>query len=95
MGGHWRPSNGVTDLGPVGAKDAVNYLLDVVARGSGSAAGRAIFPATIADSVVVWPQLLALAKDDSRTRDVRHQAVFWVSQAAGDKATAGLVEVAG
>lgn len=95
VGGRWRDGSDVTDLGTVGVKDAVDFLLDVVARGTGRAAGEAIFPATIADSVVTWPRLLALAKDESRTRDARHQAVFWVGQAAGEKATEGLKEVVG
>lgn len=95
VGGRWRPGTDVTDLGMVPAKDAVDYLLDELARADGKVASEAIFPATIADSVTVWPRLLALAKDETRQKRVRTQAVFWVSQAAGEKATAGLVEVAG
>jgi len=95
VGGRWRSGTEITDLGTVSVRDAVDYLLDNLARADGKVAGEAIFPATIADSMVVWPRLLSLAKDDTRTRSVRSQAVFWVSQAAGDKATAGLVEVAG
>ena len=95
VGGRWRPGTEITDLGTVPVKDAVDYLLDNLARADGKVAGEAIFPATIADSAVVWPRLLTLAKDDSRSKNVRNQAVFWVSQAAGEKATAGLVEVVG
>ena len=95
VGGRWRPGTDITDLGIVPAKDAVDYLLDDLAGADGKVAGEAIFPATIADSVTVWPRLLSLAKDESRTKSVRTQAVFWVSQAAGEKATAGLVEVVG
>jgi hypothetical protein len=95
VGGRWRPGTDITDLGSVSDKDAADYLLDNLARSEGKVAGEAIFPATIADSMVVWPRLLALAKDDTRSRSVRTQAVFWVSQAAGEKATAGLVDVVG
>jgi hypothetical protein len=95
VGGRWRPGSDITDIGTVPVKEAVDFLLDNLARSEGKVAGESIFPATIADSMVVWPRLLSLAKDDSRSRDVRKQAVFWVSQAAGDKATAGLVEVVG
>ncbi|MGH7654780.1 MAG: HEAT repeat domain-containing protein [Gemmatimonadaceae bacterium] len=95
VGGRWRPGTDITDLGIVPARDAVDYLLDDLARADGKVAGEAIFPATIADSMTVWPRLLTLAKDDSRTKSVRTQAVFWVSQAAGEKATAGLVDVVG
>jgi HEAT repeat protein len=95
VGGRWKAPGDAVDLGTVGVRDAVEFLLDNAARGSGSAARDAIFPATIADSVTVWPRLLAIAKDESRERGVRTQAVFWVSQAAGDKATEGLAEVVG
>jgi hypothetical protein len=95
VGGRWRAGTDITDLGTLPVKDAVDFLLDNLARGEGKVPGEAIFPATIADSVVVWPRLLTLAKDDSRSRNVRTQAVFWVSQAAGEKATAGLVDVVG
>lgn len=95
VGGRWRGGTDITDLGTVSTKDAVDYLLDDLARADGKVAGQAIFPATIADSITVWPRLLTLAKDESRTKSVRTQAVFWVSQAAGDKATAGLVDVVG
>lgn len=95
VGGRWRAGTDVTDLGTVPVKEAVDYLLDDLARADGKAAGEAIFPSTIADSVVVWPRLLTLAKDDSRSRNVRSQAVFWVSQAAGEKATEGLKDVVG
>ena len=95
VGGRWGAPGDATDLGTVGVKDAVDYLLDTATRGSGKGATDAIFPASIADSVMVWPRLLQIARDDSRTRAVRSQAVFWVSQAAGEKATEGLAEVAG
>jgi HEAT repeat protein len=95
VGGRWRAGSDITDLGTVPVKEAVDYLLDDLARRDGKVASEAIFPATIADSSVVWPRLLVLAKDDSRSRETRKQAVFWVSQAAGEKATAGLVDVVG
>ena len=95
VGGRWKAPGDAHDLGTIGAREAVDYLLDVAAKGSGRGARDAIFPATLADSVEVWPRLLAIAKDDARERDVRTQAVFWVSQAAGEKATAGLVDVVG
>ncbi|HVT38810.1 MAG TPA: HEAT repeat domain-containing protein [Gemmatimonadaceae bacterium] len=95
VGGRWKGVGDAVDLGLVGDAEAVDFLLDNAARGSGSGAREAIFPASIADSVVVWPRLLAIAKDDSRERGVRTQAVFWVSQAAGEKASEGLAQLAG
>ena len=93
VAGRWAASGDATDLGTVGVSEAVDYLLDIAARGSGNGPRDATFPTTIADSVEVWPRLLAIARDDARERGVRTQAVFWVSQAAGEKATQGLAEV--
>ncbi len=46
--------------------------------------------AGIADSAVIWPRLLELARNGSLDRETRRAAVFWLSQAAGDAATRGL-----
>jgi hypothetical protein len=81
---------GVTDLGPVDVKTATNYLLSIARTAGGDIGHDAIFPATLADTVVVWPELLKMARDESVARDTRQSAVFWVSQAAGDAATRGL-----
>jgi len=54
----------------------------------------AIFPSTIADSIEVWPELLDIAKSDTRPNDVRKQAVFWVAQAAGEVVAGDLEELA-
>jgi HEAT repeat protein len=96
VGGHWAPlaaGAAVTDLGTVAVRDAVNFLLDLAARDAGRAGEEAIFPATIADSVTVWPVLLRLARDDHVARHTRRQAVFWLGQAAGEAATRGLTDL--
>jgi hypothetical protein len=85
-------NSGITDLGEVPAPAAAKALIAVAARQR--RADRAIFAATIADSAVVWPDLLALAKNGAVARETRKSAVFWLSQAAGDAATAGLAELA-
>lgn len=91
VGGRWRPAGSdVTDIGTVPAKEAADYLLSLASNLPGKAGRDAIFPATIADSAVVWPALIRLAKDENRPRETRKQAVFWLGQAAGDAATAGL-----
>jgi hypothetical protein len=94
VGGRWRGGD-ATDLGTVGVRDAVDFLLGDVVRGGGKAAQNAIFPATIADSMTVWPRLLTIARDDDIERGARKQAVFWIGQAAGEKAAEGLREVVG
>jgi HEAT repeats len=89
VGGEWDDNTGsVLDVGAVSTRQAVDYLLSL-AR-STEDAENAIFAATLADSVTVWPRLLQIARDDKVSRENRRQAVFWVSQAAGQAATRGL-----
>ena len=91
VGGRWRANtDGVTDLGAVPAKEAADYLVSLASTLPGRAGRDAIFPATIADSATVWPALIRLARDEERPRETRKQAVFWLGQAAGDAASAGL-----
>jgi len=94
VGGDWPDAgSGVTDLGTVGARPAAEGLLEL-ARSSTYSGDDLVFPSTIADSVTIWPSLLALARDRDAPRTSRKQAVFWVSQAAGDKAADGLGQLA-
>ncbi len=94
VGGEWRaPREGrpaATDLGMLSVRDATDYLLRLAETGGGRAAKEAIMPAILADSVVLWPRLLTLAKNEQRPREIRKNAVFWLSQAAGEAASAGL-----
>jgi hypothetical protein len=93
VGGRWRARDQVTDLGAVPAPDAAAYLLSLAQQLDGSVGKEAVFPATIADSAVVWPELLEIAKDDTRPRGTRKNAVFWLSQAASARAVEGLAEI--
>jgi hypothetical protein len=95
VGGAWRPATDapVTDLGAVPAVAAARYLLDLAARGAGDAGHDAVFPAVLADSVTVWPDLLRLARVTTVPRETRRSAVFWLGQAAGEAATRGLTEL--
>lgn len=74
----------------VSTKAATDYLLDLAENGRSSVGKHALFPALLADSVQPWPQLLQLARKENVSRDVRKSAIFWLSQAAGDKAAEGL-----
>ena len=91
VGGRWRPGAAdVTDLGAIPARDAADYLL-ALAVGLDTESGKdAIFPATLADSVEVWPALLKIARNQAVSRSTRRQAVFWLGQAASEVATRGL-----
>jgi len=94
VGAKWKAAGaGVVTIGTVGVREATDWLLDVAASAPGRAASQAIFPATLADSVQVWPRLLRIARDDSRPRESRNQSVFWLGQATSDEATKGLAEV--
>jgi hypothetical protein len=92
VGGAWLTTP-ATDLGMVGTKDAASYLLSLVAADDSRIGEKAIFPAVLADSVTIWPDLLKIAKDDKVSRKVRRSAVFWLGQAAGDAATKGLTDI--
>lgn len=95
VGGQWRTAASATDLGTVSAKDAAATLLAIASDRKNSGGENAIFPSTLADSVEVWPQLLKMARNEDIPQDARKQAVFWVSQAAGDAAaTDGLSDLA-
>jgi hypothetical protein len=93
VGGRWRTrQEAATDLGMVTPSDAVAYLLTVARGESGRVAEKAVLPIALAD-LTTWPDLLKLAKDSSRPRGVRKSAVFWLGQAAGDKAVQGLTGI--
>ena len=93
VGGEWRPNTTATDLGTVGTKDAAGYLLALASKDESRASEKAIFPAVLADSVTIWPDLLKIAKADNVSRKVKRSAVFWLGQAAGNAATRGLTDL--
>jgi HEAT repeat protein len=77
-----RPREGRA-LGTVPAPEAARYLLSLATRTTGAPAAKAVAPAVFADSAVVWPALLAIARDSSRQRHgARSDAAFWLSRFA-------------
>ena len=94
VGGAWRPAERVTDLGRVPAAAAARYFLALARRDGGRPARDAIFAAALADSIRIWPDLLAMARNRDIRTDTRKQAVFWLGQAAEDAATASLDSLA-
>jgi HEAT repeat protein len=71
------------DLGQVAAAEAARYLLGIATRNAGAPGARAISAAVFADSAVVWPTLLRLARDTiSGSRSVRQEATLWLSRFA-------------
>lgn len=93
VGGQWSTrSRDVTDLGAVTPAMATTFLFRLAEASNTEAAEAAIFPATLGRDVETWPRLLDIARSGSRA-DVRRQAVFWLGQEAGERATAGLSSI--
>lgn len=86
VGGRWRADPSATDLGMISAEQAVSWLIAEVETGDESSAKDALMPLTIADAEVPWSRVLDVARDASRPRGVRTQALFWSAQAAGERA---------
>jgi HEAT repeat protein len=78
-------SPGAADLGAVPAREAADYLLSIAAKTDGRPGRDAIAPAMLADSAVVTPQLLAIARDQSRARETRSSAINWLSRASDER----------
>ena len=83
------PDSAGVPLGRIAAPEAAGMLLGLAARG-GADGEDLVAAASIADSAVVWPELLVLARDRHLARDTRRAAIFWLSQAASEAATRGL-----
>ncbi|KPK07336.1 MAG: hypothetical protein AMS20_03020 [Gemmatimonas sp. SG8_28] len=95
VGGRWRPRDGgIRDLGTVSTAEATDFLLRLAEMGSDDLGHDALLPAALADTVVVWPRLLGIARDSQVGTETRTAAVFWLSQAAGAAAIADLREMA-
>jgi HEAT repeats len=91
VGGRWRSGMGrVTDLGLVPAREAADVLLALAVETDDDDSGELITAATLADSAVVWPQLLRIARNTRLNEETRRQSVFWLGQAAGEAAARGL-----
>jgi HEAT repeats len=95
VGGRWRAGRGkVTDLGLVPAQQAADLLLELAPQAPDEDGSELLTAATLADSAVVWPRLLRLARNTDLREETRKNAVFWLSQAAGEAATRGLDSLA-
>ncbi|MEO7042878.1 MAG: HEAT repeat domain-containing protein [Gemmatimonadaceae bacterium] len=93
VGGRWRPASGVTDLGSVSSQSAADYLVSLARRSPASIGHKAIFPATLGDSVTIWPSLMQIAREAAVPGETRRDAVFWLGQMAGDAVTANLANL--
>jgi hypothetical protein len=93
VGGRWTPRADTIDLGTLEPAAAVRLLLDLARTDRGDAGEDAIFPATLARGVTVWPELLEIARDDGLPSETREDATFWLGQMAGDAVVGDLEEL--
>jgi hypothetical protein len=82
------------ELGVVPVKEAVAYLMSVASITDGRPARDALSPAMLADSSVVTPALLQIARDQSRSRDIRRSAINWLSRRRDEKGGVGAAGIA-
>jgi len=93
VGGRWRAASHVTDLGDVSPEAAASYLITLAKQAPESVGHKAVFPATLGDSVRIWPSLMQLARDVAVPSQTRRAAVFWLGQMAGESVTANLAQL--
>lgn len=95
VGGRWLQRAGaIVDLGLVATAEAADYLITLAERAEDPVGEQAVFPATLADSVEIWPRLVRIAKDEGRPRAVRKSAVFWLGMVAAEVAVGSLDQIA-
>jgi HEAT repeat protein len=75
---------GSTNLGTVPARDAAAWLLGIATRVDGRPGRDAIMPAALADSALVTRELLAIARNGDRSRELRRSALSWVVRRRGE-----------
>ncbi|HKJ91854.1 MAG TPA: HEAT repeat domain-containing protein [Longimicrobiales bacterium] len=85
VGDRWPAvSDSVRDLGEVAPQDAADFLLVLVPDAPRRVTDDAIVAATLGRDVVLWRDLLPLARDRSLATGKRKQVVFWLGQEASD-----------
>jgi hypothetical protein len=83
-----------SDLGERDASEVGEYFLSLARESSrGSVAEDAIMPATIAEGFTAWPHLRNLARTTGLDEEVRHAAVFWLSQEDEEEALDALASI--
>jgi len=76
---------GATNLGAVPAVEAASWLLGIASRIDGRPGREAIMPAALADSALVTRDLLAIARNTDRSRELRRSALSWVVRRRGER----------
>ena len=73
------------DLGVVSVGEATDLLTRIIDQARGHAAGDAIVPLVLADSIVPWPTLLRFARDERLSRAIHSTTNFWLARGAAAK----------
>jgi HEAT repeat protein len=84
-GGPVAEEPGATNLGAVPATEAATWLLGLAGRIDGRPGREAIMPAALADSALVTRELLAIARNTDRSRELRRSALAWVVRRRGER----------
>ena len=92
-GGPVAEEPGATNLGAVPAADAAAWLLGIAGRIDGRPGREAIMPAALADSALVTRELLAIARNTDRSRELRRSALSWVVRRRGERGELSADEV--
>jgi hypothetical protein len=81
------PTPATSDMRTLNASpaEAVEWLDDLIARGSSRLASEAMLPLVLADAPDPWPFLLRVARDANRPNAVRRSALTWLSTGVTDK----------
>lgn len=93
VGASWRGQGSDQDLGEIDADEVVTFFLDQVEGSGHRAMDDAIFAASIARGFDEWARIVDIARNDEMSQDVRESAIFWLGQAASERATADLVAI--
>lgn len=94
VGGRWRNASPAKDFGTIRPQEAAAYFLHLAGSQS-DLRGDPVLPATLADSITIWPSLLQLARSSRLQLERRRSAVFWLGQAAGAAVDGALDSIAG
>jgi HEAT repeat protein len=93
VGGHWVPGSPSQDWGTVRAQEAASFFLKL-AEQARDLSGDPVLPATLADSMIIWPDLLRIARSSRLPDERRRHAIFWLGQAAGTAVDGALDSIA-
>jgi HEAT repeats len=93
VGGHWVPGSLSRDWGTVRPQEAASFFLKL-AEQAVDLSGDPVLPASLADSVVIWADLLRIARSSRLPHERRRQAIFWLGQAAGSAVDGALDSIA-